>query len=304
MLVEDVIRKGVAFLGYHSRNTGKFRWGGTAFFISVDELDGSGIKTIYAVTAKHVIEGIRDKSVDGIVVVGANRQSPPPVKGYTETSGRFEIKIPCAEWTLHPDDKSVDVAVTPFNAHLPHISNIYLSTRGFADAKRIAEEKVGIGNETFTIGLFRNHPGIDKNIPIVRVGNISAMPEERVNASIGMIQAYLVEARSIGGLSGSPVYVVMERTRGNGPLGFLLLGLVHGHFRLPRAGEDSIIDEVESDDMEPGISLNVGICIVVPAAMILEVLNHPNLVTERENLVKAHWKERAGVPDAATDLEN
>jgi hypothetical protein len=50
------------------------------------------------------------------------------------------------------------------------------------------------------VGLFSEHQGAERNIPIVRVGNIAAMPEEPVlTTSWGAIDAYLIEARSIGG---------------------------------------------------------------------------------------------------------
>jgi len=39
-------------------------------------------------------------------------------------------------------------------------------------------------------------------------GNIAAMPEELIEVrDFGMMQAYLVESRSLGGISGSPVFV-------------------------------------------------------------------------------------------------
>ena len=43
---------------------------------------------------------------------------------------------------------------------------------------------------------------------IVRTGNIASMPEEAVDlGSSGSQEVYLVESRSIGGLSGSPVFL-------------------------------------------------------------------------------------------------
>ena len=61
----------------------------------------------------------------------------------------------------------------------------------------------------------------------------------------GLTEAYLIEARSIGGLSGSPVFIPMppfqqingEVTQGSGSL-FYLLGLMHGHFDIPKLNED------------------------------------------------------------------
>ena len=43
-------------------------------------------------------------------------------------------------------------------------------------------------------------------MPILRMGNLAAYPQERVQVEGVEMDAYLIEARSIGGLSGSPVF--------------------------------------------------------------------------------------------------
>jgi hypothetical protein len=56
--------------------------------------------------------------------------------------------------------------------------------------------------------------GRQRNIPIVRIGNVASMPHEPVaTKNRGAIEAYLVEARSVGGLSGSPVLVQLGIVR-------------------------------------------------------------------------------------------
>jgi hypothetical protein len=68
------------------------------------------------------------------------------------------------------------------------------------------------------------------------------MPNEQVQTVLGYADVYLVEARSLGGLSGSPVFVrhtVQQRVKStddkeiyifmNGT-GKTLLGLMHGHW--------------------------------------------------------------------------
>lgn len=41
------------------------------------------------------------------------------------------------------------------------------------------------GDETAAIGLYRDHPGRDRILPIVRSGVISAMPEEPLETRLG-----------------------------------------------------------------------------------------------------------------------
>src|SRR5260370_40507944 len=68
--------------------------------------------------------------------------------------------------------------------------------------------RIGLGEEVAIVGLFGSHYGKSRNIPIVRIGNIAAMLEEPVfTKEYGYIEAYLIEARSIGGFRGAAVAV-------------------------------------------------------------------------------------------------
>jgi hypothetical protein len=168
---------------------------------------------------------------------------------------------------------------------------------GFATTDRVQSEEIGLGEETIIVGLFASHHGNARNIPIVRIGNIAAMPEEKVSTEIGKIDAYLVEARSIGGLSGSPVFVNMGIMRDRGGVlevekrvdgkktvrAIYLLGLMHGHF----------------DDKKN--SVNMGIGIVVPATKILEVINQEAVLKIEQEKRKRHASENMPAIDILSD---
>jgi hypothetical protein len=111
------------------------------------------------------------------------------------------------------------------------------------------------------------------------MGNIAMMPDEVIPTELGDMEAYLVEARSIGGLSGSPAFV--RKTVPFGIGSFYLLGLMHGHWDLPAKSKNDLL---MNDDLLGKV--NMGIAIVVPAKKILEVLNHPELVKMREQQEK------------------
>jgi hypothetical protein len=142
-----------------------------------------------------------------------------------------------------------------------------------ADEARIKEESIGIGDEVFLVGLFTQHRGSQRNIPLLRVGNIAAMPEEPVLSNNKFMDAYLVESQLIGGLSGSPVFVHLGAVR---PLGgqiryakepiFYLLGVMHSHWDSPNYDCPSE-DVFELKRQE---KVNMGIAIVVPAQKIAE----------------------------------
>lgn len=63
------------------------------------------------------------------------------------------------------------------------------------------------GDEISTVGLYNREVGEDRNVPIIRIGNIARLPGEALRSRSGEIRAYLIETRSILGLSGSPVFL-------------------------------------------------------------------------------------------------
>lgn len=222
-------------------------------------------------TAKHVVEGAVKESIDGKIHLKVNRKD----------GSATWVEISTGDWLTHPLDNSVDVAVLPFE--LPTgIDHLSCPTYGFATKEVIVRESIGLGDELFFIGAFTGHLETKRNIPIVRIGNIAAMPEEPVDTKMyGKIEAYLVEARSIGGLSGSPVFVhlggirnVRESVLAQGNK-FYLIGLIHGHWKKERTRD------VDLKLVEPIEEVNEGIAIAVPSTNIMEVLDQPRLMEAR-----------------------
>jgi hypothetical protein len=78
----------------------------------------------------------------------------------------------------------------------------------FATSEKIREHDIGIGDALFCTALFSRFVGTAKNLPIVRMGVIALMPDEPVpTKKFGNVEAFLIEIRSLGGLSGSPVFL-------------------------------------------------------------------------------------------------
>jgi len=280
MQVPDEVRKCVVFL---CCNTGQgMQLFGTAFFVG-EQIEGTDHSLFFLVTAKHVIEAIRRKSVDQKVYVRIN------VSEVESTLMESDIEL----WVFHPSNSSIDVAILPF-APPSEFDYLVYPLSAAATVDRIPKLGIGVGDEVFLVGLFINHAGSKRNIPIVRVGNIAGMPEEPVQTQQGLMDAYLIEARSIGGLSGSPVFVHLPPVRfREGKPKFLqgdyfyLLGLMHGHWDLPLSDTDMIGEDVLNKQ-----AINMGIAIVAPVSKILEVINHPNLDEAKrrtkEELTKQH----------------
>lgn len=284
MQVPDEIRDSVVFL-YSQQDLGPAAMG-TAFFVAITAGDESQPLTPgvdghpYLVTARHVIDGIRDYGTDGKVHVRVNLRD----------GGIAFVETEADEWRSLSDGADlVDIAVLPWGS-TPQLLDykVIPVVPMFVTDELITQDNIGLGDDLFMTGLFVNHFGERRNIPIVRMGNIATMPGEPVATDLGSMTAYLIESRSVGGLSGSPVFVEVDPLRSVtvDPLGgtvrastarlsrrFYLLGLVHGHWDAQFAAGDGA--------SVPDPLVNMGVAIVVPTQKIMEVLNMPKLVRER-----------------------
>lgn len=246
---------------------------------------------VYFVTARHVQHDLANREIYFLVnKVGG---------GVTTIRDRFGDL-----WWTHPTDKTADVAITQVIRQAD--ANIgSVSVDQFATPELLNQLQIGIGDEIFCTGLFTPAPGSAKNIPIVRHGNIAMMPEEQIQTELGYADVYLVEVRSLGGLSGSPVFVrptlnaklPVEQQRGTVKNSFsmghggTLLGLMHGHWDIR---EEDMNRAFFTQDRKHGV--NMGIAIVVPAIKILETINHPEVVMIRKKAEAAMLIKRSMVP--------
>jgi hypothetical protein len=109
--------------------------------------------------------------------------------------------------------------------------------------------------------MFVGRIGEQRNIPVLRIGTIAAMRDEPLRTQYGYHEAFLVEARSIDGLSGSPVCVhlpvgrLLPRNMAFMPdpnhreLGFYLAGMVLGANRV--YGPTYLIDIASTTSTRP-----------------------------------------------------
>jgi len=187
--IEDQVVDAIIYL-YPSREhaeEGKLD-GGTGFLVSAESSINKNRIYIYAVTNKHVID-------NGGTVVRINRHD-----GNTEI-----IEIDYYDWERHPDS---DVAMAQIGQMDANVVKFHCIRFDKLVTKEIVEAlDIGLGEDVYMVGRFVHHAGKTTNMPSVRSGIISAMPNpnEKVRTQIGDQEAYLVEMRSISGFSGSPV---------------------------------------------------------------------------------------------------
>jgi hypothetical protein len=283
MEISDAVLKCVAFVAAKRNSPGEndnYHLLGTAFFVSylisgTEGVEDSGAHQVYAVTAKHIIEEVKRRATDANVHLRVNVRQPKIVQ-YTP--------IPLSDWQFDDDDR-IDVAVAGLPEGFLRDYDCHTVPVGmFADVEPVSH--VNPGGDLFFPGLFSQRHGNERNIPIMRTGTVAALPSEPVRTKWGVLpSAYLIEARSIGGISGSPVFsrhgFLISRTPEN-QTSVALLGLVHGHYEGDLENSDTI-REAGTDFGKP-LSVNAGIAIVVPIAYVRAVLERPVFKAERERL--------------------
>lgn len=290
MVIPDEMRKCVVFVGYRKPSDQSVVLCGSAFWIVRPRPHFPEENIAYMITAGHIVKGITNKNISTIIL---RINYADGNWGYIETKA--------SDWVFH-DDPAADVAVLCLGFHTAQHDHRAWAIKWSATPETIKKHGIGPGDDLFFIGLFTKHYGTTKNIPIVRMGNIAAMPltDNPVRTKVGPMVAYLAEARSIGGLSGSPVFIDLYGSLRRGPFQFseqfVLLGLVHGHYD----EEDLAGDELADDGLQK-TNVNMGIAVVIPVERVLEVLKKFSDSEEQE--ARARLKKIGPTMDIVGDSE-
>lgn len=265
--INPEISQAVAFIGYKTVDN-EFLYAGTVFFTALENADSKGrVKSdsIFWVTARHVIERIKSLGCQEVYVRFNLSNS---------TSAWFPSRI--NDWYLHKSEPVSDIALLrmPLPEWADHKA---IGPDLFLSPEKQEQYEFGETDEVVIVGLFRHRTGARANIPILRSGAIASINRsDLVQTPLGLMRAILVEARSIGGLSGSPVFVLsgMHRTLLNTETSpdrnFYLLGLIHGHYDINENSVDNTVFDSTS-----GLSssqINTGIAIVTPMDTLFDAL--------------------------------
>jgi hypothetical protein len=300
MQVIDDIRRCIVFVGL--KTTLGFRVLGTGFFVVMEE---DGYFFSYIVTAAHVLwpgRGTRGAPL-----------SPPHMDAFIRANERNGTRVdpaPPSEWIFHPDRK-VDVCALPLGMHEVDAEDDgtgpqFLDIADFALTKdNPSKYGVTLGDEIFFPSAFVGRVGENKNIPVIRIGNIAALPEEPVEQASPRHAAYLIESRSLGGVSGAPVFVNLQAWRSTQPLKpiqgvkagtptgvpitnkdrrqtlpYVMLGMVLGAHSGQYA--DDFVSETDTDIAVPkDADFNAGISVVLPAWEVVGFLKSDPLAQPR-----------------------
>jgi len=230
---------------------------GTVFF--VHETLGPGYGDVqYAITCRHLIDRF----------VQAGRA--PSLRVNDVNGVCYDVPTDLKEWIV--SDRS-DVAVTRIG--LPPEFPIWTCPVAESDPAPLYA-----GHDVFFVGMSSLSPGFGSIQAVVRTGRIARASSEVPIEMAGVqqvVSAHLVEFRSWGGQSGSPVFFYEENATQRSRIAPPLLGLLHGQLY----NSDSVVDK---KDVEiGGIDANAGIGVIIPASEIRHVLMDARLVEARTN---------------------
>ncbi len=267
MHVDDRVRKSVVFIG--ATNQRGFSPYGTAMLgLAVFEDMGN----IALVTAKHVVDSIPGDEIH----VRVNMKA-----------GGAEVYKVAKNLAITFNDKALDLAIFPITLDpITHdIFVINLSTANWEE--RVAEHgEPSTGDEVCVVGLYTTHYGHIQNIPIVRIGHIAAVPQEKVMTDVGYVHGWLIECHSIAGLSGSPVFynVPLMRVKGEAlqyvkrPV-YIPLGILIGYHVIESVEDEIAVPQYQQnpDDREykkPPSTVDerrTGFGVVIPIQRVFQV---------------------------------
>jgi len=264
---------------------------------------------LYAVTNSHV----------------AKRDGRNSVIRINKLDGRVQlVVIRGDDWTHHVD---ADIAVVPLDLDQQTLRLADIPIEIFVSQEDIASRYFTEGDECLFIGRHHGLDGLHRNTPAVRMGSVAVMQPEPIYREefVRSEESIAVEARSLSGFSGSPVFVwqtesisapaYLDKLRGgehsligkwpvvlhgNIESRFAFLGITWGHMKGPNA----VVDPGDNaDEIEKALTLNSGIMLAVPAWKIKELLDCDELVAMREEAEDQEGeqaKERAAQAAAAS----
>lgn len=283
-------RRCVVFFGKSSPPSGEIAYGGTGFLLCE-----RGPNIPYLITARHVAKQLEEDFVIRVNKLGG---------------GSATLDVPKVDWRYH-SDPTVDLAATIFsldaNVYDVNYFNVKLVQPAF-------HGEVMCGDPVSLVGLFRLHYGSKRNVHIVHSGTIAALPDiqEKVpvrDGATGKIietVTYLVEAQTLSGLSGSPVFIQkfqqipgLKTAGGGGALAYgdwRILGIYQGAWD----GEPGEILAADRNLSGTTLRVPVGMGIVVPGERIFELINDdPEFRATREDVTNEQLKKRAASTDSA-----
>jgi hypothetical protein len=292
--VDEKVRKSVVFLGLNNEH-GFLPLGTGLLGLAIYEDMGN----IALITAKHVMNDIAG---DDIAVRVNLKDGTTKIHKVAKSAG------------LTFKDQAIDLVIFPFGID-PLEHDIYMIPLTSSSWEYQTSEfgDPGPGDEVCIVGLYTTHYGHTQNIPVVRIGHIAAMPEEKVMTDRGYVTGYLIECHSIGGISGSPVYWNVPSLRiKDGAVQaapaqvYVPIGIIIGYHLVESAADRIAVPQFQQKpdkrvyrDGEPSIDeLRTGLSVVLPIQHVYDLFESEPLRTIMRDNVD-HARKKSGYRPAS-----
>jgi hypothetical protein len=294
----------------------------TVFFVA--DRDGTRPYPVWAVTARHCIQEARAEGKPMYVRVNAGDSYVDVFSEPDHWHESDEADVACLYWA---NDEVAPQSVIPLGQLVDENYCYKFGKYAFGLGEEAEEQEVYLGAEVAFLGLFSQHAGKERNLPVARFGAISRLPQEpitvkRPSGTKERVEGYLVEAMSWGGHSGSPAFWAhpfvnmvelpappvggnrqQRRAAQRGPQRTVhaskqdqlltLLGLVSAHFDIPQEATTTgdVLGKVVTD-------VNAGMAVVTPAHVIRQLIDREDVREEAEE----YRHEWAVEPTATVDV--
>ncbi len=259
-------------------------FGGSGFLFGI-ETTPIPASHLYAITAAHVIH-------DGFTVVRINLRHDSSKQERTES-----LPFTKDDWIIDPIN---DLAVCPlppdFNPQ--KFSFSVIDKRFIISHEDFVTNDIGPGDEVVYIGRFKQHAGRIMNMPSVRFGHISMNPseEEPIIYELGGKEkrqpAFLVEARSRSGYSGSPVFTLNQHAVNNRRAVFPMFDM-----RLLGIDFYHLTEEIKVSNFGHSVEykgeVHAGMMGVVPAWHLLDLLANSPRIAEQQKRDEEYYASYA-----------
>jgi hypothetical protein len=281
----DDARKCVVFFGTPDPKTDELSVWGTGFLVRT-----TNHPTVYLVTAAHVIIDKQD--------------CPFAIRYNRKDGGSGYDYVDNAKWHFHPMDRTVDVAVLEIEP--PEWADDWLAFPQYSVLSdfKFETKDIGPGDLVYTVGLWRNLQGKNRNKPFVHVGHVGMVPQDDkievkgwINDKPVEVEAYLTEGEPLRGASGSPVFARRSIRLGKGifrddPNAETW---VYGSVWLLGLQSDAYFECAVIDASEKFVPR--GTNIVVPSMKINEVLDKDELKNKRRRDASERKQKVAVLPE-------
>jgi hypothetical protein len=235
------------------------------------------------------------------------------------TPGGVEIlPVPVKAWVYATDGTDIAVArlgmlneawgkrVIPHQMYANQLEVAHVSWQGGGMSGWI-----GPGDECFFLGRFSTHEGTSQNRPSARFGVLAMTHGETIrDERSGLEQeSFLVEARSLSGFSGSPVFAyksaIMDAESGEvKPLissRVCFLGIDWCH--LSKYEQVLTSDRKTPAEPKQWVLINTGMAGVIPAWKLAELLNEPVLLNARTEAARLQMESALQEQDGVAALD-